>query len=116
MEVVARVFSSARIWADFGGWEDDLPRSFARGIGVFAAEGVEDHCGMIARNQSGPHAGIRASGRGIGGKDPGGGGAAGGRPDERRLGGCSFRRFHGPPSNSVIRHPRQSRHRIATPS
>ena len=39
MEVVAGVFSGARVWAEFVGREDELPGPFARGIGVFAGEG-----------------------------------------------------------------------------
>jgi hypothetical protein len=38
-EVVAGVFFGARMWAEFGGWEEELPGPFAWGDWVFAGEG-----------------------------------------------------------------------------
>ena len=38
-EVVAGVFFGARVCAEFGGREDELPGPFTRGVGVFAGEG-----------------------------------------------------------------------------
>ena len=38
-EVVTGVFFGARVCAEFGGREDELPGPFTRGVGVFAGEG-----------------------------------------------------------------------------
>jgi hypothetical protein len=39
VQVVAGVFFGARVCAEFGGREDELPGPFTRGVGVFAGEG-----------------------------------------------------------------------------
>jgi len=39
VEVVPGEFSGSGVWAEFGGWEDELPGPFARGVWGFAGEG-----------------------------------------------------------------------------